>query len=257
MRIGVIGVGNMGLSLVRCLKFPNRKIIVSDTNLDRPNFLNVLTDVSVANNKTLIEASDVIFVAVKPKDLHSVCKDIGEHGRYNQIIISTVAAVQSDTIRRWIDKKVQVIRCMTNLSIGYKKGTVVWYGRDIPNRITNLLNGTTPMIINNEELIDHATVLLGCGPAFISKFYENFIEHGKLSGFNDVQINFMINSMFCNTATLLKDIRPSDLVESITTEGGITERGIKSLNDMSFDEIINTSFQNMTHHINDTRKSIS
>jgi len=97
MKIGIIGIGNIGRMLTkRILEFMDEKdVFIFNRSVEKyKRFENL--GLNIANSiKELNEKSDIIFLCVKPQDLKNVLDEIKITN--NKIFVTTIAAVSEET----------------------------------------------------------------------------------------------------------------------------------------------------------------
>ena len=86
MVLGFIGAGNMGGAYIKAL---NNEVYFYEKNKERAKEIeNESKALSLDNLKTLIEKSDVIFIAVKPQILENVLKEVKDYDYKNKIFVT-------------------------------------------------------------------------------------------------------------------------------------------------------------------------
>ena len=122
-QVGVIGIGNMGASLLTAfLKsgISSKSIAISDNfpakihELEAKFYCKGLDNLEVSN-----KASN-LFIAVKPQDLDELLENIGGNIRVHQRVISIVAGKKTSRIEKFLSEGVPVLRVMPNtpMSVG-------------------------------------------------------------------------------------------------------------------------------------------
>ncbi len=82
-------------------------------------------------------------------------------------------------------------------------------------------------LVVNERYMDAITAISGSGPAFMALILEALWEAGLLLGIpTDISWELAIGTLETSTE-LLKFRRPWEVIEEVTTPGGVTIRGIK------------------------------
>jgi len=244
-RIGIVGGGNMGFALAKTItdRFPGVTIYVYDVSRDRlALFEQELPDVqSVEGPRELAEASEVVFLSVKPQDIQSVLEALKNTDR---LVISIAAGVPISRIESVL-MKARVVRVMPNapclvgaMAAGYAFGSKVRQ----PDRevVQQLLNAAGYAAEVTEELLDAVTGLSGSGPAFVARLIEAFIEAGKELGLEaEITRNLSIQT-FLGTARLLADtgMEPQTLVDMVSSPNGTTVAGRRILDTSDYAEVL-------------------
>jgi pyrroline-5-carboxylate reductase len=118
-KIGFIGGGNMASSLISGLIASGHapeQIWVSDINPDTltalANELNVNTS---ANNDDIINAVDVVVLAVKPQALSAVAQSAAALIQQRKsLVVSIAAGINQHSLSRWLGADTAIVRCMPN-----------------------------------------------------------------------------------------------------------------------------------------------
>lgn len=257
--IGIIGAGNLGKHLIelftrnRCQNF----LTVSDTNSSVNNHYDI-DSIDIVNNIKNIETSEYIFITVKPDQVKSVCQDIKETHvdevyinnhthrlRTRKTIISAAAGVPISKIRCWLgdsSENYNIVRMMPNIPISLGSGSIVWYSDNIRSEDKTMLDkmtkGPTSVWVNQEEKIDAATVMYGCNPAYISKFFSVYLEMGEELGFDEIENKELLLETFKGTLELLEDNNPETIIKEVASKGGATEQGLQKLENSGFESSI-------------------
>ena len=263
--IGIIGAGNIGSCLTKlmCINGLDNLLVVSDKNIEKSNILIDKYNLSYSDNKNTIKMSDTIFIAVKPKNVKDVCKDINNSNSIEKkTIISTAAGVPLKKIKEWTNNKHDIIRCMPNIPISIGDGSIVWYADKFTydmnkNFIDDIVEGPTNIWVSDESLIDAATVVSGCAPAYIAKFFEIYVNIGTEMGFTKDEAEILTKAVFSGTSKLLQNDNTSTIINNVASKGGATEIGLDKLNKDGFDKIVRDSAYETMKKIKNITKTVT
>ena len=89
--IGFIGTGHIAAPMVRFLSDRGHEVTVSNRNADVAAQLNQSHGVSVADNQSVVDTSDIVFLCVRPHIVEDVLTSIDF--RPDQQIISVMAGI--------------------------------------------------------------------------------------------------------------------------------------------------------------------
>ncbi len=247
-KIGIIGCGNMGEALVRGLSHivPRGFLAINDIDKARRDKARSKYKVRRAeDNGSLVESSDIIILAVKPKDVDDVLKNIRKFLSSDKVLISIAAGITTGYIGRLIGKKLPVIRAMPNMpaAIGeaissisagrFAKRNDVKIARDIFASVGDVVEV-------DEDLVDAVTAVSGSGPAYFFYLIESLLEAALELGLDEKTANSLILKTALGSAKmsdLLKEAA-SDLRTKVTSKGGTTEAAFKVFESKNFKEII-------------------
>ena len=265
--IGVIGTGNLGKRLAGLLCRNNLQdfMVISDKNTDELEMLCDKYNLCSDSNKEVIEDSDIIFLTVKPHNIKDVCDEINEHTNRNihakkKTIISAAAGVPIHKINSWTNDNYDVIRMMPNIPISTGDGSIVWCAKDICDIdklfLNNITEGPSHLWVDDERLIDSGTVISGCGPAYVAKFFETYIKIGTDMGFTEEQARILMKGVFSGTSKLLEDSTGNKIMKEVASKGGATEEALRVLDCDGFDDIIRKSAFSSLDRISEITKSL-
>lgn len=237
LRIAFIGGGNMAgaliSGLVKKLASPTQ-IHVIDLN---PDSLQSLVDRYGVSTCTSIETSpdaqlrdaDMIVLAVKPQQLHSVAASLLPFVK-NQLILSVAAGIRAADLSRWLGGYAKIVRAMPNtpamIGLGmsglYAMEAVSDQERTLAQNIMQAVGET--MWVDQESMIDAVTAVSGSGPAYVFYFIEAMQEAAQQLGFNAEQARQLALATFNGAAQLAKqsDEAVNILRERVTSKGGTT-----------------------------------
>lgn len=176
-KIGIIGVGNLGLSMLKMFnKYQRCNVICSVKSNERLNFLqNLSLDVKYYQDNSLVtDKSNIIMICVKPLQVLDVCKEINNSLTSNNIVVSTAACVPLKTLHRLLPNTPHIVRCMPNIPCEVGEGIVPYVtnseiAKDI---MVELFHPNETLELKTCDQIDTSTIISGCSPAFIAWFYD-------------------------------------------------------------------------------------
>jgi pyrroline-5-carboxylate reductase len=151
---------------------------------------------------------------------------------------------------------------MPNIPISSGNGSIIWYGVPNVNLSVNqkilgtLTSGPQSFWICEEHMINAATVISGCIPAYIAEFYQTYKELGLEMGFDsDITKRMLLNALY-GTARLLEDMEPDELIIQVASKGGATERGLEMMRNGGFGFSIKESSFASLDRISNITKSL-
>ena len=234
--IGIIGAGNMGGALIKGLGFdPKNKIIASDVSKDRLEFLKKNYRIQIANsNIALAEISDIIILAVKPKQIDDVLSQIKPVVGSGKLIISVAAGITTKRIEQKIKKEVAVIRAMPNMPALIGKGvSAISGGRFAEQKhikiALDILSSVGRAIQVDEDKMDIITAVSGSGPAYFFFLIEILIDIAVKHGLDKKTAEeFAVGTAFGAASLAYKTKEtPALLRKKVTSKGGTTEAAFR------------------------------
>ncbi|MDV5065032.1 pyrroline-5-carboxylate reductase ProI [Bacillus sp. W1] len=197
------------------------------------------------NKKELLTDTNILFLAMKPKDVAEALTPFKEYIHHNLLIISLLAGVSTHSIRNLLEKDIPIIRAMPNTSAAIlKSATAISPSKHATKehiQTAIALFETIGLVSVVEEEDMHAvTALSGSGPAYIYYVVEAMEEAAKEIGLKEDIAKSLILQTMIGAAEMLKasEKHPSILRKEITSPGGTTEAGIEVLQEHKFQQAL-------------------
>lgn len=197
------------------------------------------------NKKELLTDANILFLAMKPKDVAEALIPFKEYINNNVLIISLLAGVSTHSIRKLLQKDVPIIRAMPNTSAAIlKSATAISPSKHATaehiRTATSLFETIGLVSVVEEEDMHAVTALSGSGPAYIYYVVEAMEEAAKKIGLKEDVAKSLILQTMIGAAEMLKasDKHPSILRKEITSPGGTTEAGIEVLQEHKFQQAL-------------------
>ena len=194
-------------------------ILASDIDSSKTEHLRQENGIRIASNQELVNAADIIVLAVKPQVLGELCQEIDLCSR-SQLVVSVAAGIPLERLESWlglIGKGVAGLIANANTSESQKAlasdlmaavGITVW--------------------VETEQAIDAVTAVSGSGPAYYFLYIEAMQEAAEAMGLpaDTARILCMQTAIgACELANSSGD-SVSELRRKVTSPGGTTEQAI-------------------------------
>lgn len=248
MRIAILGCGNMGTALAEQLG-PLHQFFLHDRDWHWTQQL--AEKVKGKPFQDPIEAvknAQLIFLAIKPQNLHELAAKISPHLKEDQIVASLLAGTTLARLKEHLPTPL-LVRLMPNLALRHGKGVTgvvdcPSLSAQLKQKLTELLTPLGLVYWLKEERIDALTSLTGSGPAFILTLIEAMIEAGCAMGFQkEDSRHLVLQTLQGCTALLQKNEKsPAELVKEIASPKGTTVAGLKVLEESRVKEILIETF---------------
>lgn len=241
MTFGFIGAGNMGGALARAAAkaLGGENILLVDQMAKKAAALAQQLDAKTADALTVAEKCDYIFLGVKPQVMSAMLSEIAEvlAARKNGfVLVSMAAGVAIADIRKMAGGDYPVIRIMPNIPASVGSGVILY------DHTENTSEDAVKAFCENmgfagvvdhlpEKLIDAASALSGCGPAFVSLFTEALADGAVACGLpRDKALLYAAATVKGSAAMLLESsMHPAQLKDAVCSPGGTTIAGVKAL----------------------------
>lgn len=244
-KIGFIGAGNMGSAVAKAISRcrTQEEFFVSDPDEKKAENLAEQLSGSVSSNKQIAEACDLIFLAVKPHIVPTVLAEIRGtlDGREDRFVLCSMAtAVTMEKLRELCGKTVSVIRIMPNTPIEIGHGVTEYdtlgvFESEIEN-FKALMAKAGVLDELGEKLMDAASTVSGCGPAFAFMFAEALADGGVACGLPRDKALLYAAGMLEGAAALLLESgkHPGAQKDAVCSPGGTTIQGVRVLEERGF-----------------------
>lgn len=243
--VAIIGGGNIGLSIANGLD--NAKLYSTANIYITKRRVEVLKDYEkrgfkiTGDNKLAVKNSEIIIVAVQPKQLDELLKEISEViNTEKHIVISVVSGASVKDIKKSIGKDVPVVRAMPNTAIAIQESMTCLASDKKTNGVLKIaqkiFDSVGKTLIIEEELMVPATALCACGIAFFLRAIRAASQGGIEIGFHSEDALLMAAQTAKGAASLLVDMKshPESEVDKVTTPRGCTIVGLNQMEHNGF-----------------------
>ncbi len=230
MRIGLIGAGNMASALARGWGEP---VLVADVMAPRAEALAAeVGGEALGSNAEVAQRADLIVLCHKPAQLADVAGQVAGRARAVASILggTPLAAVEAAYAG------VPVYRFMPNVAAEVQQGVFCYApgsraGEGPEREVLDLFGRLGTVIPLDETLMEVATALMACGPAFLALAVEALVDAGVLQGLPPDEAARMAVETMAGTAAMLQAGEPDTaaLRRRVTSPGGSTARGLAAL----------------------------
>ncbi len=239
MRVGIIGVGNIGKIILERLlisgKFsPEEIVIYNRTRSKAQKYAD--RGVKIApDNRTLVEKSDVVFLCVKPQDSDVMFRQIEGADTREKTFVSTMVGIKISQISEKTGSR-YAVRIMPNIPAMIGKGITPTsfsdaFDEERKREVVHILETLGKVVEVPEKHMAAVTSLSGSGPAFVFVLIESLIDAGLRLGLSyDLSRELVIETLK-GSAELLQVMgnHPGEFRHIVTSPAGTTIEGIYSL----------------------------
>lgn len=241
VKFGFIGTGNMGAALARALRktVPGHEVLLSNRTAVKAQTLAAELNCRAADNKTVAGQAKYIFLGVKPQMMKEMLDGIKEtlSDRTDRFVLVTMAAgIKIDSINEMLGAKYPVIRIMPNTPVAIGEGVVLYSASEdvFMDEITDFSNCMRNVGILDrldENLIDAACAVSGCGPAFVYMFAQALADGAVECGLPRAKAARYAAQTLIGSARLIleSEKHPEQLKDEVCSPGGTTIAGVHAL----------------------------
>ncbi len=246
MKIGFLGCGNMGGALAKAaLKAEGAEsIFVYDADTKKAKAFADENEVNFADRDYIVANCDYIFIGVKPQMLKTVFAEINPvlHGRTSDFTLVTMAAgVSIESLLSMALINCPVIRIMPNMPVAVGEGMILYTANDYVSKealdgFLDAMKFAGALDKIDEDKIDAASCVSGCGPAFAFMFCEALADGAVQCGLpRDKALLYAAQTLIGSAKMLTQTgIHPGKLKDAVCSPAGSTIEGVKALEEGAF-----------------------
>lgn len=251
-----IGAGSMAEALIRGivgsrLVSPSSVAAINRSNAGRLQELRAAYGIRIPETndaeerRRLVAEADVVFLAMKPKDVGSALAAFADCIRPEQLIVSVLAGVSIGTLEQLIGRPQPIVRTMPNTSstIGLGATGVAFsatVGAAQRENALALLQAVGITVTLDEGQIDLVTGISGSGPAYVYFLMEAMIQAGIDGGLSEENARSLVLQTVLGAANMVRTTgeEPSALRTKIMSPNGTTVAALQVLEEYKFPEAL-------------------
>lgn len=192
-------------------------------------------------------ASTCWILAVKPQDVHTLCKQLDRIApKHEALILSLAAGIRLATLRRWLGPQHRIVRSMPNMPALIGLGISGLYaeaglGAADRGQAEGLLQTVGETLWLGEEAeLDAVTAVSGSGPAYVFRFIEAMHDAAASLGLERDQAMKLVLATLRGATELARTsgLEPRELREQVTSKGGTTAAALAVMDREDFEGLI-------------------
>ena len=241
MKYGFIGGGNRGGAMAKAAAevVGGANVLLCDRDEQTTAALAAKLGVAPSTYEEIAAQSRVIFVAVKPNLVAVVLEKLRDMlaSRADEVcVVSIAAGVTISTMTSILGEKIPLIRMMQNTPVSIGAGMMVYAcapsaSAEDAAALEASMAAAGKIVPLDERLIDAATAVMGCGPAFAYMFAEAMADGGVACGLTRVQAQMYAAQTMLGAAKMILETGecPGALKDAVCSPGGSTIQGVRVL----------------------------
>ncbi|RLG05356.1 MAG: pyrroline-5-carboxylate reductase [Thaumarchaeota archaeon] len=241
LKIGIIGLGKVGEALVSGLlkagKASPETLYLCEIDEERKRVLREAYGVTFVEAREAARKSDLLIVAVQPRNVGPVVSEVGRFLPQRGILVSTAAGVSLNYIDKYLEREdVQLFRVMPNINmmVGEAAVALASSGRvseSALKTVIDVFSSVGRVFLVEEYFMDAVTGLSGSGPAYVYLVIEALAEGGVKAGLPwELSLQLAAQTVLGSGKMVLeKRMHPAELRRLVETPGGTTIQGIMEL----------------------------
>ena len=257
IKVGIIGYGSMGSMITNAVILknflkPDELIVSTKTKSKLDSLKKQWNTINISDNKTTAKEAKYLIVCVKPNEVLGIINEVKEHLTIDKHLITIAGDVTLSNLESKTD--IQISKVIPSITSEVFEGITLICHNDKVNHdnkkfIEDLFSAISSVKIIKEENFEAGAHLTSCAPGLISAIFQNFLEAGvRNSSIPEKEVYEMIIKTLYGTAKLLneKNMDFKEVITRVATKGGITEEGVKVLNNHLpnvFDKVFEATFK--------------
>ena len=245
IRLGFIGVGNMGGALAKAARVnvPGEDILLANRTPAKAEALAAELGCAAGTAEDAARQARFIFLGVKPADMAACLASIAPVLSARQdkfLLVSMAAGLDTAAIQAMAGAPYPVVRLCPNTPVSIGRGLVAWCARDAEDadvrELVGLMAGAGLWDECPEKLMDIASVIGGCTPAFTYMFVEALADGAVACGMPRATALAYAAAAVEGAAALAgqSGVHPGALKDAVCSPGGSTIQGVLTLEDGAF-----------------------
>lgn len=256
MRIGFIGVGNMGAAIMKGYlavhKDENNNINIYDKDENKASVLSQEIGVNTCSSlEKLMEQSDIVILAVKPQNFEEVLTEARAFFKPHQVFVSIAAGISIGYIEQLLKfEGIKIVRVMPNIPALVNEGmSALCKNQFIPDdefeMVIDIFRSIGRAEVVEETMIDNVIGISGSSPAYTFMLIEALIDAAAVNGMKKEQAFIFAGQAVMGAAKMVLEtgIDPAILRENVCSPGGTTIEAVKALQNNGFHDNLIEAYQ--------------
>lgn len=247
-KITIIGGGNMGGALIEGFlksgKIAPSELTVGDASEAVRTRFQQMGLAAYADNREAVAGAGIVILAVKPWLVETVAEKISKSLADNTLIVSLAAGVTLDGLESAFGTGAACFRTIPNIAaaLGASMTFVACRERERGRmaEVLELFATVGEAAAVDEKLMDAAMVSGSCGTAYALRFLRAAMEASIEMGLSAPLSRTVVAQTMRGAAELLLagDLHPEELIDRVTTPGGITIAGLNAMEHKGFSSAV-------------------
>ena len=237
--VGFIGAGNMGGALARAAvkTVGGAAVAVACSTAEHSAKAAKSIGCAAETAEAILRESRFVFWGVKPQMFAGVTAKLAEDiAASDAVFVSMLAGVSLDRLAEMLGGEKKIIRIMPNTPCAVGQGLILYAanGRVSEDELCafrELMAPAGALDELNEHLIDAASAVSGCGPAYAYLFIEALADGGVKNGLPRAKAQRYAAQMLLGSAEMVLRTgrHPGQLKDEVCSPGGSTIAGVAAL----------------------------
>jgi len=233
----------MGTALARAAALAeSTAVYLSDKDAEKARAAAAEIGGEYCESDRIARECDYIFLAVKPNIIPAVASEISGIINKGATVVSMAAGVSLASLEAAFEgRDIPIIRIMPNTPAAYGEGMMLWCKNQAVTDsaacgFLKIMARSGRLDEIPEKLIDAASAVSGCGPAFVYMFIEALADGGVECGLpRDKALDYACQTLIGAAKTVMESGKhPEALKDAVCSPGGSTIAGVHALEEGAF-----------------------
>ena len=246
MKIGFIGLGNMGSAMIggiiRNKVVEPQDIIGADYSKERTEQIVSEHHITAAgSNREVAGEADILVTSVKPQVYETVINDIKDDIKDSTVIVSIAPGKTLDWLKDKYGRDVKLVRCIPNTPALVGEGcTGVCRNEYVTDeefgKVLTVLNSFGKAYEVLESQMDAVVAVSGSSPAYVFMLIEAMADGAVAEGLPRKTAYEMAAQAVLGSAKMVLETgkHPGELKDMVCSPAGTTIEAVRVLEDMGF-----------------------
>ena len=243
MKLAFIGMGNMAYAILKggCDRgFFNPAHVVSAYDINTVRLAEVAAETGITAAVSTAEAArqaDMVLLAVKPNVVESVVAEMGD-ALCGKAVLSIASGWTTEKLRALLPESARVMFVIPNTPCMVGEGMAIaeegsTFTQEEQDYVRELFSAIGQYRVVPQKLMNGASTLTGCGPAFIYLIMEGLADGAVYHGVpRQLAYELAAQTVIGAGKMLLESgLHPGALKDNVCSPGGTTIRGIRAMED--------------------------
>lgn len=258
MKLGFIGIGNMGSNVLKGL-IKGKVLLPEDVYIFSLNMSNIKKmkseyKINICNSsKDLVQKVDIIILSIKPTVIPSVVKEIRESlTKKPTTLISIIPDISAKTLYNFINiDGLPIVRMLPNINVATCDSTTAYFRNEFVSnqslkQIEDIFKPLGSLFYLDESKFPVFTAIGLCAPVYLFLFIEAISKGALKLGFNKDDAMEIISNMVSGSCKMLEktEENPYNLIDKICSTTVVAIDGICTLEEFNFQKCLIKTIEN-------------
>ena len=255
MKIGFIGIGNMGGAIYRgyspAAAAQGNEMLAFDKDTEKLQQLVAECPTTICSSlEELVGASDVVVLGLKPNMYETILPEIAACWKEEKVLVSMAAGMSISFITAYLGEKAKIVRIMPNTParVGCGMTAVSRNGNvedEIFEQVMGIFKGIGLAEEIDESLMDCVIGVSGSSPAYTYMYIEALMNAAVKNGMEPQQAKIFAAQSVMGAAKMVLESEktPEQLRIDVCSPGGTTIEAVDALLENGFRDDVSEGFQ--------------